>query len=134
MTSRADIWGPHRIYFLVALILIAAERYTPPTKPPSISSIQSSRTTSECYYPLIIYLNQKIYFILFRDKVSTPAGITLLPPHPDMTTNITTTTPTIAKSPPTSTPYRENPEEEYIDYSEEEVEENLNYGEEEEDL
>lgn len=65
--------------------------------------------------------------------MTTPAGITLFPPHPDITTNITTNTPATAKSPPTNNSYRESPEEEYIDYSEEEVEGNFNYGEEEED-
>ena len=56
-------------------------------------------------------------------KVSTPAGITLLPPHPD-----------INSKPITSESYRDNPEEEVIDYSEEEAKEPFNYGEEEEDL
>ena len=63
--------------------------------------------------------------------MTTPAGITLLPPHPDITTNTTNTPET---SLPTNNSYRENPEEEYIDYSEEEVEQNFNYGEGEEDL
>ena len=63
--------------------------------------------------------------------MTTPAGITLFPPHPDITTNTTNTPET---SLPTNNSYRENPEEEYIDYSEEEVEENFNYGEGEEDL
>ena len=66
--------------------------------------------------------------------MTTPAGITLLPPHPDITTNTTTNTPATETSLPTNNSYRENPEEEYIDYSEEEVEENFNYREEEEDL
>ena len=55
--------------------------------------------------------------------MSTPAGITLLPPHPDIT-----------NTPITSKSYRDNPEEEFIDYSEEEAEEPFNYGEEEEEL
>ena len=54
--------------------------------------------------------------------MSTPAGITLLPPHPDINSRIIT-----------SKSYRDNPEEEVIDYSEEEVEEAFNYGEEEEE-
>ena len=65
--------------------------------------------------------------------MTTPAGITLLPPHPDITTNTTINTPATETSLPTNNSYRENPEEEYIDYSEEEVEGNFNYGEEEED-
>ena len=59
---------------------------------------------------------------MFRDKVSTPAGITLLLPHPDINSKIIT-----------SKSYRDNPEEEVIDYSEEEVEETFNYREEEEE-
>ena len=47
--------------------------------------------------------------------MSTPVGITLLPPHPDIA----------------SKSYRDNPEEEVIDYSEEEAEETFNYAEEE---
>ena len=50
--------------------------------------------------------------------MSTPVGITLLAPHPNITI----------------TRYRDNPEEEVIDYPEEEVEEPFNYGEEEEDV